>query len=177
MLFIVKSWYMNHLERASNSACNALVLALMGAGLMEPSPDSKVNEANMGPTWVLSAPDGPMLGQRTLLSGKLLSSILAVTTVTSLQLWFNWTSKIWCELKSAISDPLPKMKFNDATMEFLFDWIRPTETVSSSFNVPSLLQNTIDQITVTWHRLKYQQFECLLERLNKSWPKPPPPPL
>ena len=27
-------------------------------------PDSKVHEANMGPTWVLSAPDGPHVGPR-----------------------------------------------------------------------------------------------------------------
>ena len=26
---------------------------------MNPYPDSKVHGANMGPTWVLSAPDGP----------------------------------------------------------------------------------------------------------------------
>ena len=32
-------------------------------------PDSKVHGANMGSTWVLSAPDGPMLAPRTLLSG------------------------------------------------------------------------------------------------------------
>ena len=32
-------------------------------------PDSKVHGANMGPTWVLSAPDGPMLAPWTLLSG------------------------------------------------------------------------------------------------------------
>ena len=34
-------------------------------------PDSKVHEANMGPTWVLSAPDGPHVGPGTLLSGVL----------------------------------------------------------------------------------------------------------
>ena len=32
-------------------------------------PDSKVHVANMGPTWVLSAPDGPMLAPTTLLLG------------------------------------------------------------------------------------------------------------
>ena len=32
-------------------------------------PDSKVHGANMGPTWVLSAPGGPMLSPWTLLSG------------------------------------------------------------------------------------------------------------
>ena len=33
------------------------------------APDNKVHEANMGPTWVLSAPDGPHVGPWTLLSG------------------------------------------------------------------------------------------------------------
>ena len=32
-------------------------------------PDSKVHGANMGPTWALSAPDGPHVGPGTLLSG------------------------------------------------------------------------------------------------------------
>ena len=27
----------------------------------EKVPDNKVHEANMGPTWVLSAPDGPLV--------------------------------------------------------------------------------------------------------------------
>ena len=33
------------------------------------TPDSKVHGGNMGPTWVLSVPDGPMLAPWTLLSG------------------------------------------------------------------------------------------------------------
>ena len=33
------------------------------------TPDSKVPGANMGPTWGLSAPDGPHVGPGTLLSG------------------------------------------------------------------------------------------------------------
>ena len=32
-------------------------------------PDSKVHGANMGPIWVLSAPDGPHVGPWTLLLG------------------------------------------------------------------------------------------------------------
>ena len=37
-----------------------------------PNPDGgKVHGANMGPTWALSAPDGPMLAPWTLLLGKL----------------------------------------------------------------------------------------------------------
>ena len=39
--------------------------------LTKDHPDSKVHGDNMGPTWVLSAPDGPMLAPWTLLSGKL----------------------------------------------------------------------------------------------------------
>ena len=38
-----------------------------GAGI---DPDSKVHGANMGPTWVLSAPDRPHVDPRTLLSGE-----------------------------------------------------------------------------------------------------------
>ena len=38
-------------------------------GQMKSYPDSKVHGANMGPTWVLWAPDGPMLAPGTLLSG------------------------------------------------------------------------------------------------------------
>ena len=29
---------------------------------LQVTPDSKVHGANMGPTWVLSAPDGPHIG-------------------------------------------------------------------------------------------------------------------
>ena len=32
----------------------------------EDNPDSKVHGANMGPTWVLSAPDGPHVGPMNL---------------------------------------------------------------------------------------------------------------
>ena len=34
--------------------------------LLVQSPDSKVHGANMGPTWVLSAPDGPHFGPMNL---------------------------------------------------------------------------------------------------------------
>ena len=30
------------------------------------NPDSKIHAANMGPTWVLSAPDGPHIGPMNL---------------------------------------------------------------------------------------------------------------
>ena len=38
-------------------------------GIIYNLPDSKVHGANMGPTWVLSAPDGPHVAPWTLLSG------------------------------------------------------------------------------------------------------------
>ena len=37
-----------------------------------PYPDSKVHGANMGPTWVLLAPDGPHVGPKILFSGYML---------------------------------------------------------------------------------------------------------
>ena len=37
--------------------CSAIPIAV---------PDSKVHGANMGPTWVLSAPDGPHVGPMNL---------------------------------------------------------------------------------------------------------------
>ena len=42
------------------------------------TPDSKVHVANMGPTWILSAPDGPMLAPSTLLSRMFLLSGISV---------------------------------------------------------------------------------------------------
>ena len=44
---------------------NSLVYA-EDAGDGDMSPDSKVHGANMGPTWVLSAPDGPHVGSMNL---------------------------------------------------------------------------------------------------------------
>ena len=41
-------------------------------------PDSKVHGTNMEPTWVLSAPDGPMLAPWTLLSGYILENSFAM---------------------------------------------------------------------------------------------------
>ena len=35
-------------------------------GVRHVFPDSKVHEANMGPTWALSAPDGPHVGPMNL---------------------------------------------------------------------------------------------------------------
>ena len=45
-----------------------------------PCPDSKVHGANMGPTWVLVAPDGPMLAQWTLQSGYIWKVVLILKT-------------------------------------------------------------------------------------------------
>ena len=42
-------------------------------------PDSKVHGANMGPTWVLSAPDGPHVGPMNLAIMATLSSLVIMT--------------------------------------------------------------------------------------------------
>ena len=38
------------------------------------NPDSKIHGANMGPTWVLSAPDGPHVGPTNLALWEVLSA-------------------------------------------------------------------------------------------------------
>ena len=50
------------------------------ATILGTTPDSKVRGANMGPTWVLSAPAGPHVGSKNL-------AIRDVIVVKSLQLW------------------------------------------------------------------------------------------
>ena len=43
---------------------NLVIISMLG--YQQTYPDSKVHGANMGPTWVLSAPDGPHVGPRIL---------------------------------------------------------------------------------------------------------------
>ena len=71
-------------------------------------PDSQVHGANMGPTWVLSAPDGPHVGPM----------YLAIRNVAEMGLLFYlWLSKAsanetkWPEIfcKSLVIDQLPKL--------------------------------------------------------------------
>ena len=42
------------------------------------SPDSKVHGANMGPTWVLSAPDGPHVGSMNLAIRELIDNAFKI---------------------------------------------------------------------------------------------------
>ena len=57
LCMIIQIWYaeFSHFSYTltSQSVLVALVIVI---------PDSKVHVANMGPTWVLSAPDGPHVG-------------------------------------------------------------------------------------------------------------------
>ena len=53
-----KIWWHNHLRHAAMESYDN-----NGKGWY---PDSKVHGANMGPTWVLSAPDGPHVGPMNL---------------------------------------------------------------------------------------------------------------
>ena len=71
--------------RQSESYRSRFIVCWLGcvqAGVTCPSPDSKIHGANMGPIWVLSAPDGPMLAPWTLLSGSVLFH-------------WNWDNQLW----------------------------------------------------------------------------------
>ena len=54
-----------------------------------PNPDSKVHGANMGPTWVLSAPDGPHVGPINL-------AIREHYRIEVTAVWFGWASYTTC---------------------------------------------------------------------------------
>ena len=55
-----------HLLFEINSATSKQDIALVVTVVSLTNPDSKVHGANMGPTWVLSAPDGPHVGPMNL---------------------------------------------------------------------------------------------------------------
>ena len=57
------------------------------------NPDSKVNGANMGPTWVLLAPDGPHVGPLTLLSGNRFTMCLLEIVVDYVDLVVHYLRK------------------------------------------------------------------------------------
>ena len=45
-----------------NNLCRCCRKQVVSIIVLHATPDSKVHGANMGPTWVLSAPDGPHMG-------------------------------------------------------------------------------------------------------------------
>ena len=47
------------------------------------NPDSKVHGANMGPTWVLSAPDGPHVGPMNLAIREFFVTLTKLVTMES----------------------------------------------------------------------------------------------
>ena len=53
---------------------------------LQPIPDNKVHGANMGPTWVLSAPDGPHVGPMGLAIRDVALSTWTVSHVVSLNI-------------------------------------------------------------------------------------------
>ena len=53
-------------DEASTPAHKEVIGHMMWSYVLQSNPDSKVHGANMGPTWVLSAPDGPHFGSRNL---------------------------------------------------------------------------------------------------------------
>ena len=56
----------HYIENIALNRGRGCVLALPTATTSAAIPDSKVHAANMGPTWVLSAPDGPQVGPMNL---------------------------------------------------------------------------------------------------------------
>ena len=57
---------LRNLTRSYVKRSYAYVIGVLDVVLIYDHPDSKVHGANMGPAWVLSAPDGPHGGPRNL---------------------------------------------------------------------------------------------------------------
>ena len=115
-------------------------------------PESKVHEANMGPTWVLSAPDGPNVGPMNLairvvyitasqhgnafhITGLLWGesichSWISLTNGKSSELWIirSMSACTGCWMNSQIVDD---SRHNDAHVTLLYSNIRMTGMIHS----------------------------------------------
>ena len=81
-------WYVSRISRLFS--CN------VSAEYYDVIPDSKVRGANMGPTWVLSAPDGPHVGPMSL-------AIWDINTGKALNLHQHYDDVIMTMLASQIT--------------------------------------------------------------------------
>ena len=84
------------------------------------NPDNKVHRDNMGPTWVLSALDGPMLAQWTLLLGNL-PSIVSTCLVFYSSLTFLWllATLVVISLHNVLEEYYPDSKVHGANMKLI----------------------------------------------------------
>ena len=73
--------------------CRSVIYFLLP--FLNTHPHSKVHGANMWPTWVMSAPDGPMLAQWTLLSGHFIFNCLTNKHILSPSpfLFYLWSTR------------------------------------------------------------------------------------
>ena len=76
----------SHRDRKLNTAQQG-----KGKASIRISPDSKVHGANMGPTWDLSAPDGPHVGPMNLAIRENISLIL-----NDSQSWASYVPRLVC---------------------------------------------------------------------------------
>ena len=82
------------------------MLAIAVSALLKPGPDSKVHGANMGPTWVLSAQDGPYVGPMNL---------AIMETPTKWRCHDMETGPLWGE---GHRSPVDSQKISDAEISF-----------------------------------------------------------
>ena len=59
----------------------------LGGSSIKKDPDSKIHGANMGPTWVLSAPDGPHIGPINLV---IWGSCYTSLGIAIIKRWWSW---------------------------------------------------------------------------------------
>ena len=135
----------------SNHYCTRVWISLMFWCDQRDYPVSKVHGANMGPIWVLSAPDGPMLAPRTLLLGY--APVLERRVHTKSRDYTGWYRLLSCN-EVVIYLWQPQVAFSNSIYRQV-SYIRCTKS-----------QNLKDSRTVlwlslpTWSQMLSRQWRC-----------------
>ena len=133
------------------------------------SPDSKVHWANMGPTWVLLAPDSPQVAPWILLSWRNPNDSLHTETVPSsslvkkaeVNLFTTWYIFTWCCIQYNLD------QHNTADLEH-------TKHGTRYLTLTSELRLSHDDAITMKHFLHYWPF--VRGTTSHPWTPPPPPP-
>ena len=102
------------------------------------NPDSKVHGANIGPTWVLSAPDGPYVGPLILAFREAYLSRSGIISFCSIPLLLRLSRKSGdCPLGSttSIGSPTPRGSCHTSSWKNTLWWHHVMETFSALLDI------------------------------------------
>ena len=113
-------------------------------------PDSKAHGANMGPTWVLSAPDGPHVVPKN----------LAINVVSISTKWSYHCFRRWLDADSGvITSPSASFHVN-ATMKNTFNGAYLKTKLISMCEIPRFPHEILISIPKPHYPIMYKQMGC-----------------